>query len=234
MPTVKEVIEEYTGRYDEFEVWAYSDRTHRLHTDFINNIDASYSLSEYENKKVAGSYLMDEDEYNRTICANAGYADDFEMLYDKKEAKVLVIMLNEDWNKEPEESEPITENKKRMAKLIISLPGYDGEKDVIYLCQKNTEEQLLDILDAYDVEFNSTEYDNTKLSLTETQHKLIESARKSTKAQIAASAKYDKNNTKKISLKLNLITDADILEKLKEEKNMQGYIKKLIRNDILK
>ncbi len=53
-------------------------------------------------------------------------------------------------------------------------------------------------------------------------------------AQKAATAKYDKNNTKRISLKFNLTTDADILEKLEKEKNVQGYIKKLIRSDILK
>lgn len=52
-------------------------------------------------------------------------------------------------------------------------------------------------------------------------------------AQKAATAKYDKGNTKRLSLKLNLNTDADILEKLDSEKNVQGYIKKLIRNDII-
>lgn len=55
-----------------------------------------------------------------------------------------------------------------------------------------------------------------------------------TEAQKAATAKYDKDNTKRISLKLNLNTDADILKKLDSEKNVQGYIKKLIRSDILK
>lgn len=55
-----------------------------------------------------------------------------------------------------------------------------------------------------------------------------------TDAQKAATAKYDKDNTKRISLKLNLNTDADILKKLNSEKNVQGYIKKLIRNDIIK
>lgn len=53
-------------------------------------------------------------------------------------------------------------------------------------------------------------------------------------AQKAAQSKYDKKNTKQISFKFNLNTDADILKKLEEEKNVQGYIKKLIRSDILK
>lgn len=46
--------------------------------------------------------------------------------------------------------------------------------------------------------------------------------------------RYDATNTKQIRLKLNLKTDADILEKLSEVDNMQGYIKSLIRADIAK
>ena len=53
-----------------------------------------------------------------------------------------------------------------------------------------------------------------------------------TKAQIKASAKYDKENTKGIYLKLNRTTDADIIEYLKGVDNVQGLIKKLIREKI--
>ena len=51
-------------------------------------------------------------------------------------------------------------------------------------------------------------------------------------AKTKASAKYDANNTKRISLKLNLKTDADILKKLYDVPNTQGYIKELIRKDL--
>ena len=51
-------------------------------------------------------------------------------------------------------------------------------------------------------------------------------------AQRRATEKYDKTHTKQIKLKLNLVTDADILQKLSEVSNIQGYIKELIRNDI--
>ena len=51
-------------------------------------------------------------------------------------------------------------------------------------------------------------------------------------AKTKASAKYDANNTKRISLKLNLKTDADILQKLQDVPNTQGYIKELIRKDL--
>lgn len=43
---------------------------------------------------------------------------------------------------------------------------------------------------------------------------------------------YDKQNTKQIKFKLNNKYDADILEHLKKQENMQGYIKALIRADI--
>lgn len=53
-----------------------------------------------------------------------------------------------------------------------------------------------------------------------------------TDAQKKAVAKYDKENTKAVKLKLNKRTDADILEYLETLDNVQGYIKELIRNDI--
>ena len=52
------------------------------------------------------------------------------------------------------------------------------------------------------------------------------------KAQARASKKYDKENTKQITMKLNLKTDADILKKLEQVPSKQGYIKKLIRKDM--
>jgi hypothetical protein len=54
------------------------------------------------------------------------------------------------------------------------------------------------------------------------------------KAQLRAQAKYDKDNTLQFKLKLNKKTDADIISRLAEVDNMQGYIKELIRVDILR
>lgn len=53
-----------------------------------------------------------------------------------------------------------------------------------------------------------------------------------TQAQKNASAKYDKNNTRSVLLKLNKTTDADILARLEDAENKQGYIKALVRKDI--
>ena len=56
----------------------------------------------------------------------------------------------------------------------------------------------------------------------------------STESQRKAIAKYDKANTRQIHLKLNLRTDADVIEALDNVKSKQGYIKGLIRADISK
>ena len=56
-----------------------------------------------------------------------------------------------------------------------------------------------------------------------------------TEAQKRAQKKYDEANKDKwrmIHLKLNRQTDADIIEKLEQSENIQGYIKELIRADI--
>lgn len=52
------------------------------------------------------------------------------------------------------------------------------------------------------------------------------------KSRTEIQAKYDKKNTRSYTLKLNLSTDKDIIEKLGSVDNMQGYIKEVIRKDI--
>ena len=53
-----------------------------------------------------------------------------------------------------------------------------------------------------------------------------------TEAQKRAREKYEKANTVQFKMKLNKNTDADILAKLDEVGNKQGYIKNLIRTDL--
>lgn len=54
----------------------------------------------------------------------------------------------------------------------------------------------------------------------------------SSDAQKRATRKYDEAKTVQFKMKLNKGTDADILKKLDEVDNKQGYIKGLIRADI--
>lgn len=56
----------------------------------------------------------------------------------------------------------------------------------------------------------------------------------SSEAQIRASIKYNAKMIKQIKLALNKATDADVIEWLEQQDNMQGYIKKLIREDMRK
>lgn len=49
------------------------------------------------------------------------------------------------------------------------------------------------------------------------------------KAQLRAQEKYDKDNTVQVKLKLNKKTDRDIIEYLESLKNKQGTIKNLLR-----
>lgn len=53
-----------------------------------------------------------------------------------------------------------------------------------------------------------------------------------TESQRRASAKYDAANTTSIRLKMNINTEMDIIERLEEVGNKNGYIKQLIREDI--
>ena len=53
-----------------------------------------------------------------------------------------------------------------------------------------------------------------------------------TEAKRQANRRYDDKNTRQYHLKLNLKTDADIIEHLSKQSSMQGYLKDLIRADI--
>jgi len=52
------------------------------------------------------------------------------------------------------------------------------------------------------------------------------------KAQIKASNKYNKEKTLTVCLRLNKETDKDIIEILDSKDNKTGYIKNLIRSDL--
>lgn len=56
---------------------------------------------------------------------------------------------------------------------------------------------------------------------------------KKKQAHVTASVKYNAANVKQIKMNLNKKTDADIIKKLEECENVQGYIKSLIRKDVI-
>lgn len=53
-----------------------------------------------------------------------------------------------------------------------------------------------------------------------------------TEAQRRAKDRYDAKTARQVKMKLNMVTDADIIDRLEKSGNVQGYIKALIRADI--
>lgn len=53
-------------------------------------------------------------------------------------------------------------------------------------------------------------------------------------AKKKANSDWDKKNTKRYYLKVMKETESDIIEKLDQQDNVNGYIKRLIREDIQK
>ena len=51
-------------------------------------------------------------------------------------------------------------------------------------------------------------------------------------AKKAAQARYDAKTAKRFCLKLNVNTDADLIDILERQQNVQGYLKSLIRKDL--
>lgn len=208
------------NNYDACEVYAYTDKSHRLHSDYIVNIDEVENYDTFKNREVLDYEIMDENRYNETILANSGESADFEMFYGNKNAKVLIIVISENWRTENDsEDTAVFESKRRMAEILISLPGFNGNKNVDELCKSYTEQELSDALEAYQVEYSDAEYNDTELELTKEQHKKIESAHD----------RFDKANTKRVSLKFNKNTDGDIILWLEHQGSIQGAIKDAIR-----
>lgn len=54
------------------------------------------------------------------------------------------------------------------------------------------------------------------------------------RSHIEAVKKYERSNVTQIKFSFNNVTDKDIIEHIKSQKNKQGYIKQLIREDMNK
>lgn len=93
--TVKEIKEMYKGEYADIEFYKFSGRRHSVHHDFIEDIESMKDDEEPEYYE-----LMDEEEYDSSIMANTCEHADFEMWYDDKNAKVLVIIADEHYGED--------------------------------------------------------------------------------------------------------------------------------------
>lgn len=96
--TVKEIIEMYRDDYVDIEFYKFFDRRHSVHSDFIRSIESMKDDEEPEYYE-----LMNEEEYNSSILANISIPADFDMWYDDKNAKVLVIIADEHYGEDYDE-----------------------------------------------------------------------------------------------------------------------------------
>lgn len=145
------------------------------------------------------------------------------------------------------------EAKKRLGLSENDTISEDGVKSLIESTEKlldvwsigkRDRENLEKDLDAYRAllrkEETMTERELERILAEESDPKAVDKAvrdfiesRKEVGAmKYPAQEKYDAQNTTQIKLKLNLKTDADILEQLAKVGNKQGYIKELIRKDM--
>lgn len=89
--TINEVIEMYKGDYTEVEIYRYNNPSMYynggIHTDSIEYLDNDI---DYNKTYDLDCQLMDEDDYNNTVLANAG--EHFTDMYELED-KVLVIVL---------------------------------------------------------------------------------------------------------------------------------------------
>lgn len=58
-------------------------------------------------------------------------------------------------------------------------------------------------------------------------------SKKTSDSRLRANAKYNKAHTKLLQIRLNFRTDKDIFDKLETVESKSGYIKDLIRRDII-
>lgn len=84
---IREIINDYEGEFKAIEVYESTDGKRSFHTDHISAVDDS----EWMNDDEAVDYeLMDEDDYNSSVCANS--SESFGDSYEEGD-KVLVILV---------------------------------------------------------------------------------------------------------------------------------------------
>lgn len=102
MLTLKEIKAMHEGQYVDIELYTakfIGETHHNFHTDYIKayNDAEEYITEEQLDKLLIEDYeLMDEYDYNNSICANSSVSADFGEWYDDADAKVLVCLVARD------------------------------------------------------------------------------------------------------------------------------------------
>lgn len=92
--TIKELLATIdTKEYADIEVYEPmfnndDTRSYAFATDFIKAVD-----EDEQNREVIHYSLMDEEDYNNSICGNTGLKADFDEWFDDKNAKILCVLV---------------------------------------------------------------------------------------------------------------------------------------------
>lgn len=91
--TIKDIKEIFANEYTDIEYYRYQFQNHRsIHTDYIESVDDIT-----ENETVEDWLLADQETYSNTVYANAGAKADFTEWYDDAEAKVLIVIIKDEF-----------------------------------------------------------------------------------------------------------------------------------------
>lgn len=89
--TINEIIRDYADQAADLEIYIVEGNIDYLHTDRIQSAEGLDQDHDYSITEISYS-LMNEEEYDQTVMANAEKAD-FSEWYDDKDATVLVIAI---------------------------------------------------------------------------------------------------------------------------------------------
>lgn len=156
MMKIREILEEYRGKYEEVEIYKYTGKRHDIHGDFIEDIwcldgDYSYSIDDLLNVETVDYELMDEQEYNSSVLANTSEYIKFDDIFTIKDAKILVIMLDEFFDVDNRifffyywTGEPFMSEREYFE---------DGEGNKVFIRSSSQKEALRELLELVDYEY---------------------------------------------------------------------------------
>ncbi len=90
---ITDIINRHYGEYADLEVYYSIHRNGDIHTDNLRFIEDIPEDEMDGTGEVISWELMDEEDYNNSVLANACVTADFNAWYGDKNAKVLVILM---------------------------------------------------------------------------------------------------------------------------------------------
>ena len=156
MYTLKELLKDYEGKYEDLEVSLYNKYSEDEY------VEQGQGYSDYE---VREWDLMDEETYNAEMLRGSDVTVDFEEIYGNKDAKCLVVLLENPQYVLRTDSSSYAEDELEEVKEYFISGVEDEEQDEEYeeYCREVNEcvtlKELYDVLIQYDDYSNAGAYD---------------------------------------------------------------------------